>query len=446
MDITPSIGIPIGGNCRDDFFSRGVHDNLYADILIIANNVEKIILIDLDWCETSLEILRGIKQRISKDTGINYLNICITMTHTHSGPDTLGFLDPKGRGLLPVVQAYLSDVAIKIVQGIKMALIDMQDIMIGTGKGYEDRLSYNRRVFFKDGSLHMNWEMLENTDIQMSDVDEPEGPIDPDIYVIKICDLDEKIKAVVVNYTLHPAVLVGKDWLFSKDYIWGLEDHIKQTLGKDVFVYFANGAEGNINHINMLDRSQEQGWIEAYRIGSILGNDVIRIMENIQVKETTILNIKYESIWVPVREITREEIENAEKLWQECKGVIPGQADGLPQEWYAGNILKIVRENIKFRELELHVIRIGNDIIATLPGEFFTEFGLQIKNRSPFANTLIFGLANQSIGYVPTKDSFKNGGYETATCETSILIPEAGNMIVDNLLRMIEETSSAGHQ
>jgi len=50
---------------------------------------------------------------------------------------------------------------------------------------------------------------------------------------------------------------------------------------------------------------------------------------------------------------------------------------------------------------------------------------------------LIFGLANQSIGYVPTKEAFGNGGYEPVTCEMSILVPEAGDIEVGVVLDML---------
>lgn len=122
-----------------------------------------------------------------------------------------------------------------------------------------------------------------------------------------------------------------------------------------------------------------------------------------------------------------------------CGGVVPSLTDGVPPEWYAGNILKIIPETGNTRELELHAVRIGCCVIVTLSGEVFVEFGLKIKELSHCDNTILFGLANQSIGYIPTVQAFKNGGYETTTCEFSILVPEAGEMIVEKLLEMIGE-------
>ncbi|MEN6544886.1 MAG: hypothetical protein ABFE07_02500, partial [Armatimonadia bacterium] len=50
--------------------------------------------------------------------------------------------------------------------------------------------------------------------------------------------------------------------------------------------------------------------------------------------------------------------------------------------------------------------------IVGVPGEVLTEIGLQIKQRSPFAHTMVVSLANGCIGYLPTDDAVDEGGYE----------------------------------
>ena len=50
--------------------------------------------------------------------------------------------------------------------------------------------------------------------------------------------------------------------------------------------------------------------------------------------------------------------------------------------------------------------------IVGLPGEVFAELGLDLRARSPFPHTLVLGLANEAIGYVPTRRAYDEGGYE----------------------------------
>jgi len=62
-----------------------------------------------------------------------------------------------------------------------------------------------------------------------------------------------------------------------------------------------------------------------------------------------------------------------------------------------------------------------------VPGELFAEIGTAIKRASPFVVTCIAGYSNGSIGYIPTRRAYAEGGYEvTHACR---IAPEAGEMI-----------------
>ena len=64
-------------------------------------------------------------------------------------------------------------------------------------------------------------------------------------------------------------------------------------------------------------------------------------------------------------------------------------------------------------DVVLQAVRIGDLAIATFPFEVFAEIGLEIKAKSPFAQTFTTSLANGSEGYLPTKRQHDLGGYET---------------------------------
>lgn len=51
--------------------------------------------------------------------------------------------------------------------------------------------------------------------------------------------------------------------------------------------------------------------------------------------------------------------------------------------------------------------------ICAIPFEVFVEIGLEIKAKSPFAQTFTISLANGSYGYLPTVAQHELGGYET---------------------------------
>jgi len=128
----------------------------------------------------------------------------------------------------------------------------------------------------------------------------------------------------------------------------------------------------------------------------------------------------------------------AEKIIEERGDFIPSLLDGVPDEIYAREILKLSKIENRDVETEIQVIQIGDTLIATLPGEVFVEFGLKIKKSSPFSNTMVFGLANDMIGYIPTEVAFSEGGYEIKTAWSSKLDPKAGDVLASKVIELIE--------
>ncbi len=66
--------------------------------------------------------------------------------------------------------------------------------------------------------------------------------------------------------------------------------------------------------------------------------------------------------------------------------------------------------------VEVQVISLGDDLAwVGLPGEIFVDLGLQVKQGSPFRQTMIAELANGSIGYVPNRVAYPQGNYEVVS-------------------------------
>src|SRR5690606_17102759 len=88
-------------------------------------------------------------------------------------------------------------------------------------------------------------------------------------------------------------------------------------------------------------------------------------------------------------------------------------------------------------EVPLQCIRIGDGVIGALPGEFFAETGLYLKNNANAAYYFTVSMANGNVGYVPPKQEKERGGYETWRCRYSCLEPDAEQIIRNHLLQMI---------
>jgi hypothetical protein len=109
-------------------------------------------------------------------------------------------------------------------------------------------------------------------------------------------------------------------------------------------------------------------------------------------------------------------------------------ADGVGDD-YKALLLKELHA-VQDRAIPAEYVCIAVDAAAFLsfPGELFTEIGAQIKAESPFARTYIIGLANGSIGYVPTRKAIGEGGYAV---DVRRLDDDAENLILSGSLELL---------
>ena len=88
-------------------------------------------------------------------------------------------------------------------------------------------------------------------------------------------------------------------------------------------------------------------------------------------------------------------------------------------------------------KMELHALRLGDVAIATNEFELFTDYGVQMKARSPAVQTFVIQLTG-SAGYLPTERAVRGGGY-SAVIQSSRVGPEGGQALVEQTVRAIEE-------
>jgi len=420
--ISPPVGTPMAGNIRLDNKSRGVHDDLYCNILILNDNSTKVCLLGFDLIGIEYTTCTDIKERIEKVTGIPSENIVMWATHTHSGPDT-GMRMYKGTEDL--INAYLEDMVAKVVAGVTKANEKYEEVVLKAGKTSVTDLSFNRRLTKKDGSVVMNFEEFERKDITGTT-----GPIDNELITLSAWDNNDKLFAVLVNFTLHPAILVSYKWLISRDFINYLDQYLADNYGNQVLALFANGAEGNVNHLNYQDPDQLRNFEEAERVGKKLGAYV-----NDSIKDSSVLDgkIRFTSgkVTLPLREITIEEKLWADMVLERDKDLVEDMLDGIPDKTYAKMIKGMLVRTDKECETVLQGMAIHNFAFVTFPGEVYVEFGLKVKMLSPYKNTMVIGLANGQVGYIPMKEAFSQGGYEVRTAWTSQLMHDAGDILVN---------------
>jgi hypothetical protein len=86
-------------------------------------------------------------------------------------------------------------------------------------------------------------------------------------------------------------------------------------------------------------------------------------------------------------------------------------------------------------EAEVQVIALGNELAwVGFPGEMLTEFGLALKNASPFQYTMIHELSTMSIWSIPNLRTYAEGAYEATYTRCA---PGTGEMLVATATQLL---------
>ena len=436
VDITPEPGLPLMGNFRDDYAARGVHDPLSARAIVFTGDQRtKAALLAIDICMLDRENVDFIRETIGSLCDVPPENVLIHATHTHSGPATSATLGMKAL-VAPhaaAIEAFLRKAASAVVQ----ANDRLEDVTFEIAHAAEDQVSFNRRLRRRDGTTQMNWEALQ-PDFDPAQVMEAWGPTDQEMVCLTIRHQEQPV-AALVNFGLHPAILAGDNWLYSADYPGTLRDTLSQSLGSDATCLFLNGCCGDVNHVNYRDSNQGRGYEMTQHVGSLLAARAQQAIDASQPLEADCLRVAREQVELERMKISTSEQAWCERVLQEAQERPPeGQVDGLPDAYFANLRMQMACVQDRPDQVEVMTIRIGDAAIVGLPGEAFCELGLEIKRRSPARHTLVAGLCNDAIGYLPTMDAFLQGGYET-TVGSTFYEPGSAERLVEAAIKQLKQ-------
>jgi len=176
----------------------------------------------------------------------------------------------------------------------------------------------------------------------------------------------------------------------------------------------ANGTFGDVNNIDAKNppRQSRHGTHQIERVANVVAAEAWRVWSGLReedFRDDVPLGAVLTHVNFPARCPSAEELAAARVVYESGE-----QWDD--SEWiYARELVLLVDEPTEW-PIPIHSLRIGDLGIVGLPGEVFTEIGLDVKARSPFAQTMNIGIANGTVGYVATDKALDEGSYETRLC------------------------------
>jgi len=424
--ITPELGCHIVGYFNDRL-AADVSDDLYAKALVLEGPDLAMAIVVCDLIALSRAECEAAKERASRLTGIGAESIFIACTHTHYGPASVGALGT------PRDEIYMERAAERIGDSVKLAQTRLRPAEVGIASTSVPGESFNRRWHMRDGSVRMN------PGHRNPDAVRPAGPTDPEVLVLAVRDRERNPIALLANYSLH---YVGGPYAdaISADYFGYFDRALQRLAGAELVGIMANGCCGDTNNVDATrpEPDMPHPHFQVERVANVLAAAAYGAWQGLRGFEydpEPRLGLATENLTFRRRRSTREELERARKLVAGEHPVVD-DSDELAAWIYAQEALLVDDEPIE-RETPVMAMRVGDLGLVGLGGEIFVEYGLAIKERSPFGLTMTIELANDYLGYCPTDRALAEGSYETRLARSSKAAPGTEDAMVQAALRAL---------
>lgn len=446
-NITPMLGIPMEGYFKPRF-AEGVYDELELNVLALEAGEDRILLISIDNCEIYGDVLDGYRSHVSQTTGVPAEAIFIASTHTHTGPCLISeeaaanftmFGAPLTEEQQTLIGEYRRFVYRRIADAAKEALADLKPARMGTAVGTAPEVAFVRLFRMKDGSARTN-PGFGNPDIL-----HPIGDVDDRVNVLRF-HRDGAEDLVLVNFGNHPDTVGGSG--ISADWPGFLRRSFEKAVDNTRCIFF-NGAQGDVNHLNVKDTTDLNGRLRAefgptgfaQYIGRVVAGAVMQVYDRVEYRDVETIRYCQQIIHAPSNMPRPEEMDNARHIVALHEA---GRDDLIPE--VGMGVTTVVSEALRMVRLEhgpesfpllLSAAAIGNVALFGIPGEPFTGIGRGIKKTPGWDMVLPCGLVNAYWDYFPTMEAYEAGGYEARSSSykagVAELIVEEGKKLLAQL-------------
>jgi hypothetical protein len=296
-----------------------------------------------------------------------------------------------------------------------------------------------------------------------------EGYEDHGVGIMATLDPTGTLVGVVVNVPC-PSQVSEQEYQVSADYWHETRGELRRRLGARLFVlpqcsaagdqspHILVGKAAETRMLELAGRSEREeiGWRIANAVEDVVGRARRSARADVELRRHS------EVVKLPLRLLTEADVQealaSARPLRAEHAEVVR-RLEAIPEAqreprwyveptrlfrragWFEGVAARYERQKAEPElPFELHVIRLGDMVIATNPFEYFLDFGMHIKARSKAVQTFLVQLAGAGT-YVPTERSVAGKSYGAVPASTPIG-PEGGWKLARRTVEVVNELMS----
>ncbi|MBL9169566.1 MAG: hypothetical protein JNN07_17635 [Verrucomicrobiales bacterium] len=387
----------------------GQEGRLRCIATVLRQGATRLAIVACDVLMMTRQTLDPVVADIERATGIPASHILINCTHTHHAPSTMRVHDYGPD------EAFTRQVQAAIVEATRRAATNLAPCTFHFALGEQATVGQNSRVLLSDGEIY--WIGPQTNFVR------PTGPFDAELPVLAFRDSMNAWRSVLFNHSTHS---IGTKTPGKRSAsIYGLAtQELESELGGTFC--FLEGASGSTHNLKLTGE-------ECIRR---IKQSVKETLEQAQPREVARLDSIKRSVNFKVRRFD-EQAEDAAVL-RYCRKYAPGSSEVIAK------VFRNMRSELSSsqgqeRSTWVQAMRIGDVAVVGVPAEYFTQLGIDIKNRSPFRHTYVAELANDWVGYLPNLEGHKLGGYQVWTGYHSYAEPGTGERIADLAVTLLKE-------
>ncbi len=435
VDITPPAGGFMDGYGDRTEPSQGVHDPLFARVLVLDyGGDDQCAIVGCDLLGVHPQVVAEVRQEVLSLCGIPAEHVLVAATHNHAGPWGL-----RAGMFSWLAQELSTEMARKIAGAVVFAHSQRRPATLKLGQSLVDSVSQNRR--------HPDW------------------PIDPVLRLLLVDGDDGRPVATLLNFACHATVLSAANLMVSAEFP-GVACRIVQERTGAPAVYL-NGACANVNPTWI-----RQDFDSVERAGQIIGGQALRLIGDLQAlgPGQRAHNIRWEEFTekavpgrivqprlraarremeLPLRPFQSDEEYAARIAELEAKAAPLGEGSNERREAMA-RLTRTQNERwagawarrqppAATQHTEVQALYLGEALaLLALPGEFFVETAEAIRAGCGVPDLLPACYANDYIGYVAPPEAYAQGGYEAGV---TFFAPEAEGIVRETAREVLQSVS-----
>ncbi len=431
VDITPPLGIALGGRAGPGTKASQVRDSLGAQILILKDaRGTEFVLVSFDLVGLPHDLSDRIRTRIVHELGAEWNLVVLNFSHTHSGPYVLRSL-MAGVGPPPENEVdYFKMLEERIESAVKRAAKAMKTVEVETFAG-KSTIGINRRGKNEQGERGL--------------IPDPNGPFDENLWVMKVTPKDGSAPAVLFSYACHPVIVYGfAPSVISADFPGVARNRLKEALGTNTHPQFVQGFAGNV-------RPRELADVEHNRFRTAQSSDVQKVGGELAAAVLTALKSSGQKLELRIAGTSdRPFLPRGNPPSREVYEKMRTEGIANTNEYFLGVSdywLKRYDSGEGFARGDvwsLGLIRLADDQwIVHSGGEPCVEWRAKISQWLAPLKIVPWGYCQESKSYLPTEALLPEGGYEVLQSNEARestpapFAPGIENAVHDSLLRQL---------